>query len=244
MIFFSMKVYATKMPLIQVIVSQFAPYEYVDDKGKETGFSLEVFQAIAEEVGAEIEVAFYPWSRGMKILAKNPNAVIFTATRNETREDNFKWVGPIASRSVNIYKLKESRFTLEISSLNNEEALSDILSKQYVIGAAIGDASEISLKAQGYDVFSVPHTEQYIQMLFKNRLGLISGLELTLAYRLNKLGYKFSDVEKVAVFNDKYSYYFMFNKRISSDVVYQFQKALGKIKYNGVYAKLKEKYLN
>jgi len=236
--------YSKKSPIINVYYSNFPPFEFQGKDDKPTGFSMEIFQAIAKKADIPITIQFRPWKRGMKDLDLDPNSVIFTATRNEDREDKFKWVGPITTRSINMYKLTNSRFKLIISNLSNKAALADILKNKYVVGATSGDASEKSLRKQGYAVDSPTAPEINVKRLFMGRHPLLISLEFSIAHKLKKMGKKFSDVEKVAVYNDQYSYFFMFNKNISYELVYRLQKALDIIKYNGDYKKIKEKWLN
>jgi polar amino acid transport system substrate-binding protein len=243
-ILFMGSAYSAEKTQLKAFYSNFPPYEFKGKDGNPTGFSMELFKAIAKKAGIPITIEFYPWKRGMRNLEKNINSVIFTATRNESRENNYKWVGPITRRSINLYKLANSKyFDLDISTLNNEAALADILSKQYRIGAVSGDASEINLKKQGYYVYSSSIPETNVKQLFYGRFPILISLELSLAFKLRKMERKFSDVEKVAVFNDQYSYYFMFNKNVSCETVYRLQKALDIIKYNGVYKEIKKKWL-
>ena len=81
--------YPAKLPNLQVFYSEFAPYEFKGKDGNPTGFSMEIFQAISKQAGVPLTIKFTPWKRGLLELEEHPNSVIFTATRNEDREDKY-----------------------------------------------------------------------------------------------------------------------------------------------------------
>lgn len=228
---------------VEAFYSHFPPYEYKGDDGQPTGFSMEVFQAIAKQANITVSIKLLPWKRGVNEVKSAPNRVIFTATRNETREHNYKWVGPITGRHINLYKLITSKFNLDISTVSNEEALSDIKNKQYKIGVVSGDAIEQELKERGYATSITPIPNKLVEKFFRERHPLLARTALSLEFSIKKLNRNFSEVEKVAILNDKYSYYFMFNKDTPDTTIDQFQKALNVIKVNGVYQKIKDKWL-
>jgi ABC-type amino acid transport substrate-binding protein len=171
------------------------------------------------------------------MVEETPNTLLFTATRNEDREDRFKWVGPINNRAIKLWRLVNpvEDWKMSINRSSNEAALRSIKEGRYMIGATSGDASHKNLKDQGYKVFSSPKVELSIKQLLAGRFPIISGLEMSTAMRLKNEG--------VAVFNDQYSYYYMVNKDTDCNVIYRLQKALDILKYNGVYKSIKNKWL-
>jgi polar amino acid transport system substrate-binding protein len=238
------EVSAAKLPPIQAYCENYPPYNF-EKEGKVTGFAVKLLHAIAKQAGADITIKLGPWKRYYEKVKKTPNTIIFTATRNEGREDMFKWVGPISGRTVKLYKLVKPTkdWKMNIDRSSSEAALRSIKEGQYTIGAASGDASDKNLKAQGYKVFSSPQPEINIRQLLMGRFPIHVNLDLTIAMRLKQEGRSFSEVEEIAVFNDQYSYYYIVNKDTDSDVVYRLQKALDILKYNGVYKKIRKDWL-
>jgi len=230
---------------LQAYCEDYNPYNFEED-GEVTGFSVDLLRAMAEQANIKISIELVPWKRSLKVVEQKPNSILFTATRNNNREDRFKWIGPIDGRTQKLYKLKNPNndWKMEIDSRSNEAALKSILINQYPIIAVSGDASEKNLTDQGYNVFSGPKPALNIKQFINERAPLIVNVDISIASKLKLEGQSFSEVEAVAVFNDKYSYFYMVNKETDTEIVYRLQKALDILKYNGVYKRIRNKWLN
>jgi polar amino acid transport system substrate-binding protein len=243
-IVFASGVLADEIPSIKAYTENMPPYNFKKD-GKITGFSVELLHAIAKQAGVKISLRIGPWKRFYIKVEETPNTILFTATRNEDREDRFKWVGPINNRAIKLWRLVNpvKDWKMSINRSSNEAALRSIKEGQYMIGATSGDASHKNLKDQGYKIFSSTMPDLSIKQFLAGRFPIYSGLDMATAVRLKNEGRSFSDVEEVAVFDDQYSYYYMVNKDTDCNVIYRLQKALDILKYNGVYKSIKNKYL-
>ncbi len=230
---------------IQAYCEDYNPYNF-EKNGEITGFSVDLLREISKQAGIIISIELVPWKRYLKVVEETPNTLLFTATRNANREDRFKWIGPIAGRTQKLYKLKKSNndWNMKIDMTSNEEALKSIHTKQYPIIAVSGDASQINLSNQGYTVFIGPKPELNVKQFINERAPLIVNVDISIATKLKMEGSSFSEVEAVAVFNDQYSYYYMVNKNTDTEIVHRLQKALDILKYNGVYKRIKNKWLN
>jgi polar amino acid transport system substrate-binding protein len=230
---------------IQAYCEDYNPYNF-EDNGNITGFSVDLLRALGKQADIEISIELVPWKRYLKVVESTPNTLLFTATRNQGREDRFKWVGPIDGRTQKLYKLKEPNYDwkMKIDRTSNETALKSIHKNRYQIIAVSGDASEKNLTSQGYEVFSGPKPELNVKQFINERAPFIVNVDISIASKLKMEGRSFSEVEAVAVFNDKYSYYYMVNKDTDTEIVYRLQKALDILKYNGVYKSIKNKWLN
>ncbi len=230
---------------IRAYCEDFNPYSFKED-GQLTGFSVDLLRAMAKQAKINISIELGPWKRYLKLVEKTPNTMLFTATRNSNREDRFKWVGPINGRTQKLFKLKEHKtdWKMIIDDSSNAAALNSIVKYQYPVIAVSGDASEKNLTDQGYNVFAGPKPELNVKQFINERAPLIVNVDISIASKLRMEGRSFSEVEAIAVFNDQYSYYYMFNKETDTETVYRLQKALDVLKYNGVYKSIKHKWLN
>jgi len=230
---------------LQAYCEDYNPYNF-EENSVITGFSVDLLRAIAQQAKINITIELVPWKRYLIVVEKTPNTMLFTATRNEAREDRFKWIGPIDGRTQKLYKLKKpsSIWDMKIDTTSNASALESIRREQYPIIAVSGDASEKNLKDQGYRTFSGPKPELNVKQFINERAPLIVNVDISIASKLRLEQRSFSEIEPVAVFNDKYSYFYMVNKDTDSDIVYRLQKALDVLKYNGVYKSIRNKWLN
>jgi polar amino acid transport system substrate-binding protein len=235
-----------QLPLtIRAYCEDFNPYSFKEN-GEITGLSVDLLRAIGKQANIDFKIELVPWKRYLKIVEKTPDTMLFTATRNKNREDRFKWVGPIDGRTQKLFKLKNlsDAWSIEIDSTSNKAALKSIHKARYPIIAVSGDASERNLQEQGYNVFSGPKPELNVKQFINERAPFIVNVDISLASKLRMENRSFSEVEPVAIFNDQYSYFYMFNKDTKTEVIYRLQKALDILKYNGVYKEIKAKWLN
>ncbi len=229
---------------IQAYCEDYNPFNFEED-GVVTGFSVDLLRAIGKQAQIELTIELVPWKRYLKVVESTPNTILFTATRNNDREDRFKWIGPIAGRTQKLFKLKElsDEWDLKIDSSSNTAALESIHKSQYQIIAVSGDASEKNLSDQGYNVLAGPKPELNVKQFINERAPLIVNVDISIAAKLRIEGRSFSEIEPVAIFNDKYSYFYMVNKDTDTEIVYRLQKALDVLKYNGVYKQIRNKWL-
>lgn len=223
---------------LRIYTEHYPPYNYETEAGKVTGFSTEIVETLVKRVGVKAKIELYPWARAYDIVLREKNTTIYTITRSKERESLFKWVGPIAARTIYLYKLK-NRTDIKVNSMED--------AKKYVIGASINDAFGQSLLKMGFEngknIEFVPSEKHHIRKLFAGRVDLSGNVELAMAHLIKLEGFKYDDVEKVYKFPDKSAYYIGFNKRTSDDLINRFQKALDKIKQDGTFKKIKDKYL-
>jgi polar amino acid transport system substrate-binding protein len=243
----SLELASAKQPAltIRAYCEDFNPYSFKEN-GEITGLSVDLLRAIGKQANIDFKIELVPWKRYLKIVEKTPDTMLFTATRNKNREDRFKWVGPIDGRTQKLFKLKNlsDSWNIEIDSTSNKAALESIHKARYPIIAVSGDASERNLQEQGYNVFSGPKPELNVKQFINERAPFIVNVDISLASKLRMENRSFSEVEAVAIFNDQYSYFYMFNKDTKTEVIYRLQKALDILKYNGIYKDIKAKWLN
>ncbi len=222
---------------LQILCAQWPPYEYSGKDGKPAGFSVEILQAILKDLAIKDTIEFYPWKRAYLKVLNTPNTMLFTVARTQNRENKFKWVGPIGSREVYLWKLK-SRSDIKINNL--QEA------KNYLIGTIRGFASETDLISKGFivdeDLDSVTVPQQNYEKLYAGRVDLIIDLELTAYYGILKAELDFTQLERSILITSGTDLYFAFNKTTPQEIVEEFQASLIKIKDNGVFYKILQKY--
>jgi polar amino acid transport system substrate-binding protein len=221
----------------KLLCSEWPPFEYADSNGKPTGYSVEILQAILKELKIEDNIKIYPWKRAYTVAQSKKNTLIFTMARTKEREKQFKWVGPIASRDIYLWKLKGRT---DIKANNWEDI------KKYIIGTVNGEAGEKELLDMGFNkdenISSVTKQLQNYHMLYSQRIDFLYGLEFSTIFGLKKAGLNPDMVEKSLLLSGGLEYYFAFNPNTSDLIVEQFKKALQKVKDNGTFDKIANKY--
>lgn len=117
------------------------PYNYLEN-GKITGTSTRIVALMAEKAGVSYRLVTGPWQQSFSNALSQNNNCVFSAIFSEERKDLFKWVLPIDTMRMVIYKLKDSPLTAN--------TLDDL--KDHTIGGYSGDASASYLKLRGFRV--------------------------------------------------------------------------------------------
>ncbi len=226
---------------IQIVTEDFPPYTY-EENGKVTGVGTEVVEEVLKEVGCNDKIRVFPWARAYNMALTEPDTLIFTISRTHEREPLFKWVGIVTIGDNDLFSLKE-RTDIQIGALED--------AKKYQIGTVREDVAEQYLMKKGFarDVNLQPTAsyEQNLTKLMAKRIDLWAGADMVLYYFLKKSG-KTPDQEIRKVYRlDEISgkgYYMAFSKKTSDDIVEKFRTALEKVRSDGRYQKIQDKYLH
>ncbi|ASP32037.1 ABC transporter substrate-binding protein [Labrenzia sp. VG12] len=219
---------------LQIVTEEFPPYNY-QTNGEAKGLSVEVMEAVLDEIGEEAEFAFYPWARSYLTAQNRKNTLIFSIGRIPEREDLFEWVGVIAPFNTSFYKLA-SNGAIQIGTLDE--------AKQYSVGVSVEDVIYQYLKGQGFTNLEVVGQDVLnIRKLALGRLDLIAFDEASFAHRvvLEELEPTlFQQVYRLEGLSG--DLYMAFNKDSNPDLVDRFRSGLQKIKENGRYDEILMRY--
>ncbi len=238
LILLSFPIFSVHAEEFKIFTEAMPPYNYEDEVTLEAkGFSVEIVKELLKRTkitltGGKIHV--WPWARAYELIQIEKNVMLFSMTKSKARENMFKWVGPIASRTIWLWKLKK-RKDIVIKSIED--------AKKYTVGGVHEFASTKYLQKLGFDVETVPLIKHNWLKLFEERIDLVSALELEAAFNMNKLGKSFHQLDRVIKIDDRYSYYIAFSKYTDEKIVNQLQKALNTMKTAGTFKNIKKKYL-
>jgi polar amino acid transport system substrate-binding protein len=214
------------------MTEDYPPYNYPDKNGKPTGLSVDIMREMLKDLKHKDDIKIYPWARSYKIIQKESNKILFVMTRTSQRERMFKWVGPIANNSWVFFANINSN--IKINTLGD--------AKQYKIGTYKDDACEQFLKNEGFlNLRSVSKDKLNIRKLAKGRIdlwiagegqGIFKAKRENLAKKIKKV-YEIKNTEL----------YIAFSKDTSDKEIKRWQESLEKLKKNGTYKKIIDKYL-
>lgn len=224
---------------VQLLTEEFPPYQFYEDQNNEksiTGISMEIVKALQTKVGHEGHIKVLPWSRGLKLLAKNTNTALFSTARTPAREDKYKWVGPLAALEMGFFKKKGSPIT--ITSL--EEA-----KKVQRIGVAKNVATHEILTNMGFtnlDVMKSGSDDKNLKRLEKGRIDLWPTSYYAGIYSAKKLAIldRIEFVPDVSILSGHL--YMAFNKKTDDKIIDQWQSALDQLKRDGLIDGIVKKY--
>lgn len=221
---------------LQIITEDWAPYNYVQDD-KLQGFSVDIVQAIMEEMGVHHEIAVYPGARGELMLDTLPNIMSFSLFRTPEREHKYKWIGPISDESIYFFKRKDD--TREFKTIEDLKAVNGIvvphkgLVHDHVQALGITNINEL------------PSRESQFLYVLMGRADLsVNATQLGVAYYLKKLNKEPDALVPTKVQLLKFPLYIACSKNIPESIIVRWQNALDKIKSSGKYQLIYNKHLS
>lgn len=183
------------------------------------GVSVELLHEIWAKLSLpQKEIILVPWIRGYRELESTPNAVLFTMSRTEQRENLFKWVGPVFS-STHVLVAKQ-KTTININETK------DIFN--YDIATVRADISEKLLLKTGFPdqkMAKLSNVKQAFLMLKNDRVDLVMLSIHGLHHVLTELHESKSRYKIVWQVN-KVGNYFAFSKETPDLFISKFQQTL------------------
>lgn len=182
--------------VLQLFTENFPPYNFVEDD-KLQGINYDIVAAACEMAGIQCEFTMDNWNRAYDTALNQTDTGVFTTARSPKREDLFSWVGPLIYSNACFYRLRSRHDIL----VENEQDLFN-----YTVGISRGDIYQDVLndmgmeEGKGYLTFSNKHEDN--RMFALNKLDLMIGSSLTLAWQLERIGLSPEHVEPVMELND------------------------------------------
>jgi polar amino acid transport system substrate-binding protein len=229
---------------LQGLTESLPPLNYEQD-GKVTGFSSELLDAIAAEAGIGVQKQVLPWTRAYDRATQPGETILFSLVRTPEREALFRWVGPIGPRRVILYKWAD-RTEINLRSLEDARA--------YRIGSTLESAATKQLIRQGFVPMPASERasaglelgatgEMNMRKFIAKRFDLLVSLDWAAAHNAKAAGIDPSELQPALVLDETLSYWYGLNLAVDPDVAKKLNNALLKLKADGRYAQLRQKYL-
>lgn len=123
------------------VVMEVSPPHQTNPQGVPGGLTTAVVQEMLGHARLTAPIEVYPWARAFKIASTTPNVLIYNMARTSERENNFIWIGEVASYRFGFVKLKK-RDDIHIRQFAD--------AKNYVAGTQRDDFSADWLRTQGF----------------------------------------------------------------------------------------------
>jgi polar amino acid transport system substrate-binding protein len=211
------------------------PLDYERD-GQPRGFSVELLQALARRAGLGVDIAVLPWPRAVILAAQDTRSVLFTLTRTEEREHQYKWVGPIARRRIVLYRLAD-RQDVTVNALDDLHHLR--------VGVARESATARQLAQQGFaaSLEVAANDDATMRMLIAHHVDAIAMLDFAAAWHSSRQGSDFAALHPLITLDDSHEYYFGLHKDAPDALVASLQHALDELRRDGELERLTQRYL-
>lgn len=230
-------------PVLQGLTEALPPLNYEQD-GKVTGFSSELLDLMAAEAGVSLQKQLLPWGRAYDRATRPGDTVLYSLVRTPERESLFRWVGPIGPRRILLYRWAD-RPDIQPKSLDEARA--------YRIGSTLESAATKSLLKQGFVTLPPEggtaglelgvNDEQNMRKFIARRFDLLVSLDWAAAFNAKNAGVDPADLVPVLVLDDSLNYWYGLNLSVDGEVARRLNAALQKIRNDGRYTQLRQKYL-
>jgi len=227
-------------PAIRVVTEELPPYNMLEN-GNVTGLSTEIVQTVMKGVGVSAKIEVLPWARAYDLALHTDNLLIYSIARTAEREHLFKWVGAVAPTRWYIFSLSDR--PIQLTTLDD--------ARRYHIATVKQDVGEQYLIAHGFEVGK----ELQSSSMYENnyRKLKVDHVELWISNELNAINLmrkNGDDPDTTMVrslplpeLSSEDGLYMAFSQGTPDETVDRFRAELERIRRNGIYAAIRDKWL-
>jgi polar amino acid transport system substrate-binding protein len=222
---------------LTIYTEEFPPFNFTE-KGKITGVSTEVVQHVMANTGIPYLIRSLPWDQSYSLAQNQADTLIFSISRNSSREALFKWIGILTPTTYSVLALK-SRTDVKISRLEDM--------KKYKVGTTTDDIVESWLIGKGFSTSDLFRSSgdnaalKNFKNLLNNRIDLWPFPDAVAYYIARQEGHGNPEslLEKAFSINELSGGYYMATSLSTSDaVVMKISQALKNFKQSDDYFKI------
>lgn len=179
--------------VISVITEEYPPHSFVNAQGQIEGGNVEKVRKAFNKLNLNLEMQVMPWARGYEITKYGENLFLFTCSRTEERENDFKWVAVLSTSDVSVFALKSR----EIAITQVEDM------QKFHIGGVIGYRYLPYFYKNGFSsppggLLELTTSDEFnLKKLFANRIDLMISNSDQIKFVAEKLKLDYSQIEKV-----------------------------------------------
>ncbi|GHE91999.1 substrate-binding periplasmic protein [Thalassotalea profundi] len=220
------------------VAEDLPPFHFLDANNKPTGALVEVIEAMLLKTRYTGFINLMPFAHSYDAALNQKNTLIFSLMKTTKRSKYFQWIGHIYKSKAFLIGLR-SRTDINIHSL--EEA------KSFVVGTIRGYHSEEYLKNAG---FSTPQN-LHLSVNYKHMWGMLFGRHIdfiltnfvAIDREMKSIGFDKEEIKPIVELYDFPGDLFIATGLTTSDkVVSELSDALHKIKDDGTYQKIIDKW--
>jgi polar amino acid transport system substrate-binding protein len=201
---------------IRILTEEYPPLQYTNESNVLDGYATNVVLATMKELNISKKIELLDWDTAYQLILEKDNIALFSMMKNKEREDKFKWVGPIGTLRIALYK--NSFDDIKVASL--EQA------KKYKISAVRDYGYTENLLAQGFkNIVECDSEKEAMNKLLAKEVDLYLTSNITLDEIMKKEGVSFDAIEKT--FDVSISqFYIAFSKNYSDNLIKRWQEAI------------------
>jgi PAS domain S-box-containing protein len=210
--------------------ARFAPYDYIDENGTYKGFNVDIMNAIAIEMGFNVEFVPMSWEECLKALKEKRVDVLEGTSKTEDKMKVFDFTETTSNSYQVIWVRKDTTYVTGLNDL-----------KYRKVAVQAGDVNEELLKtAHHMRLVRTESQEEGLKKLIDGEVDALLGSKLINTYFLQKND--LSDRVKIVGETLHTTEYGMATLKGNDEVLNLLNNGLEKIKENGTYDKIHNKW--
>lgn len=212
----------------QAVTEEAPPYNYLENS-KITGASTEIIQELLKRAELKAKFHLWPWNRSLRQAETKKNTFVYSTARTPSREQKFKWVGPLITDKWLVH-------TLESSPIQYTDDLEKL--KKYKVAGLIGEADTEYMRDLGFDVEFVNDIELNIKKLKSGRVILFPSTAAFAKLIGEKYDLKFKPVAELK----QAELYAAFNLNTPIKTINKLNEILAEMRKDGTTKRILKKY--
>ena len=220
---------AADPPHLKLLTEDYPPFNMADASGRIIGLSTEIVHQLLQRAGIGHDIELLPWVRAFNRAVLEPGTCVYSTTRTEQREHQFKWIGPVVENPWVLYARSDNK--LNVTTLETV--------RPYRLGGYSGDAIAQYLISKNFDVDLASTDLQNVRKLVAGRIdfwasGKYSGAMLAARE-------KAANIRPVFTFNTTFMY-LACHPQMEDRTVSLLNDTLEKMRKDGTVAKISARY--
>jgi polar amino acid transport system substrate-binding protein len=215
---------------LRVLTEEYPPFNMAVGHAQVGGLSTEVVREMLRRAKISYHLDLLPWIRAFNITVLEPNTCLYSTTRTDNREHQFKWVGPLLENTWVLYAGP--------GSPKNIHALES--ARRFKIGGYSGDAESQYLIGLGFNVELTPTDELNARKLAMGRIDFWATSQYRGSYLVARE--KLTKLQPVLTFNTVLLY-LACNPAVPDSTIHQLSDALHGMQRDGYVTQLQKRYL-
>ncbi|MCP4162771.1 MAG: ABC transporter substrate-binding protein [Deltaproteobacteria bacterium] len=210
------------------------PGNFIGKNGNIDGLSVDFVKEIQRRVGDNTPIQMLPGARLVHYSLTNPDFVVFSLSRTESREDNYHWISLVMRKPLVLFTKRDSG--LNIRNLEDAKNIDSI----GVIKTSVHH--NFLLENEFPNIVTIPSHEQNFKMLMAGRISIMYYSMVGAAMLCKDYNIDFNELEPVLMLQVVNSSIAM-SKNSDPVIVKAWQDAAKEIKGDGTFDKLAQKWL-
>jgi polar amino acid transport system substrate-binding protein len=237
----ALPVSANKSKFIHIVTEHLPPYQIVIQNKPLSGFAVDIIKETMARSQYAYSIKNYPWVRSYNLAKVKANYCIFSIARLKSRENMFKWVGPISSVNNTAMWARKGRH-IKVSNLND--------AKKYIIAVNRDDIAHIGLIERGFNeddnLYVLNNTKSLINLLItRPEIDLIVADDTTIKFRTELAGANINELQRVYEIKDlPLNFFFACSKKTDDNIIKHLSNKLQSLYQDGSYDAIWEKWHN